>query len=68
MIYWDLMGYSGIYIGRIFFLRFFLFFLEFVLFFSLGHFSLLFATFWSKTSTLLNLGAKICHLHCSSIV
>ena len=37
------------------------------LFFSLGHFSLLFATFWSKTRTLLNFGAKICHLHCSSI-
>ena len=34
---------------------------RFFLFFSLGHFSLLFAT-------LLNVGAKICHLHCSSIV
>jgi hypothetical protein len=32
------------------------------LFFSLRHFSLLFAT-----CTLLNFGAKICHLHCSSI-
>ena len=39
-----------------------------ICFFSLGHFSLLLATFWSKTCTLLNFGAKICHLHCSSIV
>ena len=40
--------------------------------FSLGQFSLLSATFWSKnlwakTCTLLNFGTKMCHLHCSSI-
>ena len=35
---------------------------------SLGHFSLLFVHFGAKTWTLLNFGAKICHLHCSSIV
>ena len=39
------------------------------LFFSLGHFSLLFAIlyFVAKTRTLLNFGAKTCHLHCSAI-
>ena len=41
----------------------------FLFFFSLGHFSLLFATlyFVGKTCTLLNFGAETCHLHCSSI-
>ena len=42
-------------------------FLLFFLFFSLGHFSLLFATLWSKDLYFAEFGAKMCHLHCSSI-
>jgi hypothetical protein len=69
MIYWDLMGYSGIYIGRIFFLRFFfVFFWNLCCFSVWGTFPCYLLHFGAKTSTLLNLGAKICHLHCSSIV